>query len=164
MTEVVISGVVGHLGEVLEFPKNHGHFASVLAGAKPENLFAMAVGNDIPQANILAGDLIIFDQAKIPQPGDTCIAPIGERLFLIYIGGKTFDARTPALVMSQKYQIPEALSPHRRQYLHWYPLAYDEDNHNYFLQIAEEQQMPISPYAPELILATALRLVRTLAF
>jgi SOS-response transcriptional repressor LexA len=49
------------------------------------------VTEDIPQASILSGDLIIFDLEKKPQPGDICIGPIGERFFLLQIAAKTMD-------------------------------------------------------------------------
>src|SRR5271157_5682295 len=59
--EVPIAGRVGAYGKVYDFPQNLGHFASVFIGATPGNVAALAVTENIPQANMLSGDLIIFD-------------------------------------------------------------------------------------------------------
>ena len=83
MVEIVIAGKINHYGEVFDFPQELGHFASVLIGSRPDKVFALVIMEDIPQANMSAQDFIIFDMGKKPQPGDICIAPIGERLFLI---------------------------------------------------------------------------------
>jgi hypothetical protein len=40
----------------------------------------------------------------------------------------------------------------------------DEDTHDWFARIAEEQKWPIAPMKSDFILATALRLTRALAF
>ena len=53
--EVPFAGKVSALGEVIDFPKEFGHFASVFVGAAPETVFALVVSEDIPQASILAG-------------------------------------------------------------------------------------------------------------
>jgi SOS-response transcriptional repressor LexA len=78
--EVPIAGKVDQYGEVYDFPKMMGHFATLLMGAKPGEVFALVVTEEIPQANMLARDFIFFDMDKKPQPRDICIAPIGERL------------------------------------------------------------------------------------
>ncbi len=163
--EVPISGRVGEYGELYDFPKNLGHFASVFVGALPESVFALAVTADIPQASILSGDLIIFDLNKKPQPGDICIGPIGERLFLIKIASKTLDREIRSFETAQWYPIPEDLTdPEIEQLLNWYPLAYDDQTRDALYKIAEEQGWPIAPLPPKLIVATALRLSRILAF
>jgi SOS-response transcriptional repressor LexA len=165
MIEVPIAGRVDKNGELYDFPEKLGHFATVLQGAKPDEVFALAVMEDIPQASILAQDLIIFDRGKSPQPGDICIGPIGTRFFLIQIGSKSFDEDTPSLVMAQDYPIPEDLTDAELgQKLHWYPLAYDEGTHDMFIQIAEEQEWGIVELPTDMIVATALRLSRALAF
>ena len=126
--EISIIGKIDHLGEIHEFPEKLGHFATVLPGSKPDEVFALVLMEDLPQASMLAQDFILFDMAKNPQPGDICISPIGERLFLIQVASKTFDDRTPSLEMAQQYPIPEKLTnSDLGQELHWYPLAYDED-------------------------------------
>jgi len=98
---------------------------------------------------------------KEPQPGDICIGPICSRLFLIKINSRTFDERTPALVMKQGYQLPEKLLPKDHQHrLHWHPPAYEEDSHDYFLGIADQERFQLKPIPRDFIAATALRLVR----
>jgi SOS-response transcriptional repressor LexA len=163
--EIPIAGKVDKYGEVFDFPEELGHFPTLLLGAEPGNVFALVVMEEIPQANLLPQDLIIFDQGKQPQPGDICIAPIGQRLFLTQIGSKTFDKEIDSLEMAQQYPIPEKLTnPELEQRLHWYPLAYDEQTHEYFIKIAEEQKWSLAAIPQEFIAATALRLTRILAF
>jgi len=43
-------------------------------------------------------------------------------------------------------------------------LAYDEETHDMFIQIAEEQEWGIEELPLDMIVATALRLIRALAF
>ena len=63
------------------------------------------------------------------------------------------------------YPIPNGLiDPELGQRLNWYTLAYDDHTHDQFTAIAEEQNWPIAPLPNSLILATALRLSRALAF
>jgi hypothetical protein len=67
--------------------------------------------------------------------------------------------------MAQDYPIPEELSDDELgQRLNWCPLAHNEDSDAFFLQVAEEQEMPIGPLPPDWVVATALRLIRALAF
>jgi SOS-response transcriptional repressor LexA len=163
--EVAIAGKVNAYGEVYEFPQNLGHFATVFPGVTPGDVFALTVTEDIPQASILLGDLIIFDLKKAPQPGDICIGPIGHRLFLIQIHSKTIDSKIQSFETAIRYPVPEALTdPDVEQLLNWYPLAYDDGNHEWFAKTAEEEDWPIGPLPPKIIVATALRLSRMLAF
>ena len=163
--EVPIGGRVGEYGEVIDFPAEMGHFASVFIGANPDAIFALAVAKDIPQASILAGDLIIFDLNKKPQPGDICIGPIGEKLFLIRIDSKTYDGSTFSIDTAQSYPIPEELTkPELDQLLNWYPLAYEDNTEDWFTRVADSQGREIGPLSSDLIVATALRLSRGLAF
>ncbi len=163
--EIALTGRIDQYGEVVDFPQELGHFAAVVVGSKPEDVFALFTTADIPQANISNQDMLIFDIGKKPQPGDICLTYIGERLFLIRIASKTFDEDIDALVMAQQYPVPAELEdPEVKRKLHWTPLAYDEETHDYFMQVAEEQNWALKPIPPDLILATALRLVRQLAF
>lgn len=165
VTEVPLVGKLDQFGEVTDFPKMLGHFASIVPGAEPEDIFALVLIEDIQAANMQANDFIIFDMGKKPQPGDICIGPIGDRLFLLSIPSKTFDKETPSILNALNYPIPDNLSnPELGQELHWYPLAYDESTNDYFLQVTEEQKWPLIPIKPDWILATALRLVRALAY
>ena len=163
--EIPIAGRIDEYGELIDFPEEIGHFPTLLVGSKPGEVFALVVMEDIPQASLLAQDLIIFDQGKKPQPGDICIAPIGQSLFLIQIGSKTFDKEIDSLEMSLQYPIPENLTnPELEQRLNWYPLAYDDETHDYLIKIVEEQKWPLVAIPQGFILATALRLTRILAF
>ena len=164
MVEIPLTGKIDGYGELYDFPQELGHFASVLIGSKPDEVFALVVMEDIPQASMLASDFIIFDMGKKPQPGDICIAPMGERLFVVRVASTSFED-TPSLVAAQQYPIPEKLArPDPYLVLNWYPLAYSEENHDYFIKISEEQRWPIGPLQPGFVMATALRLIRALAF
>jgi hypothetical protein len=67
--------------------------------------------------------------------------------------------------VSNPYPIPEnLLNNDLGQKLNWTPLAYDEDTEEYFLKIAQEEDVPAGPIPPELVAATVLRLSRALAF
>ena len=166
--DIPIAGKVDRYGEVYDFPKKMGHFATLLVGADPEQVFALAIMEDIPQASFLAHDLLICDYGKRPQPGDICIIPFGlkaQRWFLCQMYSLTYDQDTPQLVMANQYPIPEQqLNKGLGQKLNWTPLAYDEDTQEYFLNIALEEEVPMGPIPPELVAATALRLTRNLAF
>jgi len=163
--EVPITGKVNKLGEIYDFPEDHGHFASVFIGANPETIFALAVMEDIPQASILCQDLLICDSGKKPQPGDICLVPFGKRWFLIRVQSKTYDKEIQSFVMRQEYPIPENLSNEElEQWLNWHPLAHNEDTHNFFAQVAEEQGIPQAPMPPWWAGAVVLRLTRHLAF
>jgi len=163
--EVPIAGRVTAMGEVIDFPQELGHFASVFVGVAPGDVFALMATEDIPQASILSGDLLLFDTHKKPQPGDICIGPIGKRLFLLRIASKTMDREMLTFETAMAYPIPENLShPELGQLLNWHPLAYDEDTHDWFTKVAEEEHFPAAPLKPEWIVATALRLIRSMAF
>ena len=143
MIEVVIAGKVNRHGELFEFPKKLGHFASVLPGAKPDEVFALVAAEGIPEANILAGDWLICDRSKRPQPGDIAILPLGKRgkrFFLCRIHSLTSDKDLDTLEASNQYPIPEKLldtSPGQR--FNWTPLAFGKETEEYFLQEAEKE-------------------------
>jgi hypothetical protein len=89
----------------------------------------------------------------------------GLRLFLVQITNKPFDRDTPDLLNAIEYPIPEKLTnPDYGQRLNWVPIAYDENTLDFFLDVSEEQNWPVGPLDPELVLTTSLRLVRPLAF
>lgn len=165
MIELFIIGKIDRFGEIINFSEELGHFPIVLMGVDEYHVFALEVIQDISQANILSGDYLICDYGKRPQPGDICIAPFGERFFLISIRSKTLDRDTPHFEVSIDYPIPDDLIKDGvEQKLHWAPLAWDESTHDYFMGIVEEQNVPLGPIPPEYILGTALRLSRALAF
>jgi SOS-response transcriptional repressor LexA len=166
--EIPIAGKINKYGEVYDFPQELGHFPTLLVGVEPQEVFALAVMDDISQVSILAQDLLICDYGKRPQPGDVCIIPFGlnaKRLYLCQMYSLTYDKDTPQLIMARQYPIPEKLlDKDLGQKLNWTPLVYDEDTEEYFLKIAQEENVPAGPIPPELVIATVLRLSRALAF
>ena len=166
--EIPIAGKVTKFGEVYDFPQKLGHFPTLLVGAEHQEVFALAVMDDIPQASMLAQDLLICDYGKRPQPGDVGIIPFGlkaNRWFLCQMYSLTYDKNTPQLIMASQYPIPEdLLNKDLGQKLNWTPLAYDEDTEEYFLDLTQEEDVPEGPIPPELVAATVLRLSRALAF
>jgi SOS-response transcriptional repressor LexA len=167
MIEVVIAGRVNRYGELINFPEKHGHFASVLLGVNPEDVFALALSEDIPDAHILVGDLLICDRGKRPQPGDIAILPFGRsgrRFFLCKIHSLTSDKDLDNFEVSNPYPIPEnLLNTSLGQRFNWTPLAFGKDSENYFLQEAKQEKMPLRAMPPEFAMGTVLRLSRNLA-
>lgn len=100
--EVPIARRVGTLGEVFDFPEKLGHFASIFVGAKPDDVFALVVTENIHQANIIAGDPIIFDIHKKSQPDDICIGPARKRL---QIASKIMDREMHTFETAMPYPI-----------------------------------------------------------
>jgi SOS-response transcriptional repressor LexA len=168
MIEVVVIGRVNRYGELINFPENHGHFASVLPGANPEDVFALVVTDNMPEASILVGDVLICDRGKRPQPGDIAILPFGRsgrRFFLCRIHSLTSDKDLDNVEVSNRYPIPEKLldtSPGQR--FHWSPLAFGSDTKDFFAHEADKEKMPLRAIPPEFVLGTVLRLSRYLAF
>lgn len=167
--EVPIAGKVDRYGELFEFPQNLGHFATLLVGATPGQVFALAVWDDIPEASILAGDFLICDYGKRPQPGDIAILPFdpqGKRMFLCDIFSLTLDKDMPNLEVSNTYPMPEnMIDPELGKKFNWAPLAFDNDStKTHFQDLAQELGMPQLAASPDIVVATVLRLSRNLAF
>ncbi|MBN1536908.1 MAG: hypothetical protein JW908_09270 [Anaerolineales bacterium] len=158
---VPIFGKVDYLGEIQNFPEYFGGFDDFFFGGKPNTIFAVVLTKDIPIANMKAGDTIVFDQSKKPQPGDICILPIGQRLFLAKIASKTMDREVHSVETSIKYPIPVDLcNPNVEQLLNYYPLAFDENTEEILFAIAEDQDWPLVPLPTSFAVATALHLWR----
>lgn len=138
--EIPIVGKVNKYGEAFEFPSGLGHFATLLLDSEPGELFAVIMVGEIPQEEILAHDVIIFEQGITTRPGDICIAPIGKKQFLIQIDEQIETKFT------------------------WHPLAFDKDNPEYFTNLLREQDWQRETIPESFIIATALRLTRRLAF
>ena len=168
MIEIAIAGKVNRFGELTDYPEKHGHFASVLQGADPEKVFALAISENIPEANILHGDLLICDMAKRPQPGDIAILPLGKsgrRFLLCRIHSLTSDRDLETFEASNPYPVPEnILDTSLGQRFNWAPLAYSPETEEYFLQEAEKEDMPLRAIPPEFVMGTVLRLTRHLAY
>ncbi len=165
VTEIVIAGKLNQYGEVVEFPKKHGHFASLIKGSKPEELFGIVAIEEIPNCGILIGDLIIFDYGMKPKQNEVALIAIGERWLLIRVVSKTFDKLIRSDVMASDYPIPEDLrNVEREQLLNWHPFAFDESTEKYFLKLAEVEEIRMGPIPSVVVAATAIRLSRQLAF
>lgn len=160
---VPIVGKVNCFGEVFDFPEDLGGFADFFFGAKSNTIFSLILIEDIPNANMQARDVIIFDRSKKPQPGDICIIPIGEMLLLAKIASRTIDRQIHSLETSIRYPVPEDLiDSSNDQLLNYYPLAYDERTDDLFTTIAEVQKWPLTPLPTNLVMATALHIWRVL--
>jgi SOS-response transcriptional repressor LexA len=164
VTEVAILGKFNKYGEIFEFPKLLGHFASLLTGANPDQIFSLLAIEHMPEAGILVGDLIIFDIGKKPKPDDICIIAIGTKMHLIRVASKTYDRDLETPESAQEYPIPNGLIEDRGQKLNWYPLAYNNETNDYFVKVTEEENFNIRALSSEQILGTALRLTRALSF
>ena len=162
--EVPIAGKVNRLGEVHDFPTNHGHFASVVVGSDPSKTFALALTENLPKVNMLQNDLLLCEYDRRPQPGDICILPFGERYFLIRVQSKTYDREITSWVMRQEYPVSGKRESEREQLLNWFPLAFDHENEDYFYQLAKDVGLPESPMREDWAVAVVFRLSRQLSF
>lgn len=167
MIEIPIAGKVDQNGELYEFPEKHGHFATLLIGATVGEVFALWVTEDISPVSILAGDLLICDYGKKPQPGDMAIfalGPKGEDYTLCRIHALTMDKDMTNLEVANEYPIPEEfLNKEYEQKYHWAPIAFDGTPLE-FIQNASKNGSPDLAIYNEYALATVLRLGRNLAF
>ena len=167
MIEIPILGKVNHNGEVCEFPEKHGHFATLLAGATIGEVFALWVTEDIAPVSVLAGDLLICDYAKKPQPGDMAIfalGPNGEDYRICLIHALSLDSDMTSLAVAIDYPIPEELlNKDFGQKYFWTPVAFDGTPLE-FIEEAERKGFSDLAIYNEYSLATVLRLSRNLAF
>ena len=167
MIEIPIAGKVDHHGELYEFPEKHGHFATLLMGATVGEVFALWVTEDISPASILAGDLLICDYGKKPQPGDLAIfalGPDGNDYTLCRIHALTMDEDMTNIEVANEYPIPEYLL-HKEygQKYYWAPVAFDGTPVEY-IQNAVKGGFPDLAIYNEYAVATVLRLIRKFAF
>lgn len=169
MQEVVmrvpLAGKINQLGEVYDFPEPLGEIPAIFAGVNPDDVFALVLMDDIPQVNMDANDFVFFDKGKKPQPRDICIGIFGERYLLFRITHKTFDEMMVSYDASHDYPFPTALSdPERKQRLHYEPMAYTEELRDVFLKMLGEEGLEYFPVPEHFIVATALRLTRSLSY
>ena len=164
MIDVVITGKVNRYGELIEFPGDHGHYPAVFKGVKPDEIGALMAAEDIPEVNILRGDLLFWDMGKRPQPGDIAVLPFSrtlERFLLCRIYSLTSDKDLETLESANQYPIPEdLLDLSFGQRFIWTPLAYCEETREYFEGEAEKEDWPERAIPPELAMGTILRLNR----
>jgi len=163
---VFVVGKIDEYGEIHDFPEDHGSLPVVLMGVDEYHVFALEAAEDIPQVNILAGDILLCDFDLKPQPGDIAIMPWGKhsgRWFLSHIISLTYDQDLESLEISNMYPIPENLLDwSRNQRLHWLPITFNESTEDYFMDETEKHRVPVKAIPPEFIMATVLRLTRNL--
>ena len=165
MVDVQILGKLDQFGEVHDFPKSIGHFASVLDGSKPDSVFALVAYKAIPQEAIFIGDALIFDYDLKPRPGDLCLAQFGERILFIRVVSKTYDEVLRSDVVASDYPIPgNFINDDRLRLLNWYPVALTDETKSHFQGILEEAGLEPNQLHPDLVLATVLRLSRQYHF
>jgi len=161
LREIPITGIVDKYGEVLRFPQYHGHIPDIL----PEgvnDVFACVVYKHIPAAGMLGNDHIIFSTGGVAKPGDICIYPIGERIFLVrmYEFGPHKDM--PFYELSIKWL------ENKDQYVNdmfWWPLidSEDEEASSFFAELVYEQDLRWYPIKPDGVIGKVVRLKRRLA-
>jgi SOS-response transcriptional repressor LexA len=166
MIEIPIAGKVDRFGGLFEFPGNHGHFATMQIGGNVGEHFALMVEEDIPPASILAGDLLICDQGKKPQPGDVAIFAMGpkaENFVLCSIYALSLDKDMTNLEVANPYPVPEELlDKDLEQKYHWAPVAFDGTPVEYIKNAAKNGFPDLAIYN-EYAVATVLRLIRNIA-
>ena len=140
LSEILIAGGIDRYGQLHEFPKKHGHFTLVLPGYEQKKLFALQAWQHIPQADILANDVLIFYQAQEPQIGAMSIIPFGDDLITVHLVSQDDDGR-----------------------FFWSPLAYDESTKDIYKRYFEKHGIKPTSVDRELILASAIALNRKLA-
>ena len=159
LREIMITGVLDRYGEVLQFPKNNGHFPFVLPDGTGD-VFALEAYQHIPCARLIARDKIIFSTGGLAKPGDICVFPFGKRKFLVRMYEPNYSEDMPFYILAKEWiDVTDEIKDH----LFWWPLAIDEENAHYFIDIVEEQQLSWSPVSPDMIIGKALRVVRRLA-
>ena len=159
LREIMVTGVLDRYGEVLQFPKNNGHFPFVLPDGTGD-VFALDVYQHIPSAGLIGRDKMIFSTGGLAKPGDICIFPFGKRRFLVRIYEPDYSEDMPFYILAKEWiDVADEIKDH----LFWWPLAVNEENANYFINIVEEQQLSWTPISPDMIVGKALRLVRRLA-
>jgi SOS-response transcriptional repressor LexA len=139
-SEIVIVGGINRYGILHEFPKNHGHFSVVVPDYNPEKLFALQAWQHIPQADILANDLLIFDQAQEPKIGAMSVIPYSDDFILAHLVSQDDDGG-----------------------YFWIPIGYDESNKEAYIKYFEKYGVTPASITQELIVASAIALKRILA-
>ena len=139
-SEILIAGGIDRYGRLHEFPKKHGHFPLVLPGYNSDLLFALQAWQHIPQADILANDLLIFCDNKQPEIGEICIIPWEKDMLLV---------RLIILGEDDKFLCE--------------PVCGDEKAKGFFTNLDDKQQIPLLAIDKKYILASAVALKRILA-
>lgn len=159
LKEVPVLGLVDKYGEIHKFQEYHQHFPFMLPDSD-QKVFALTSFQHIQSANILARDRMIFTAGGEAEPGDICIYPLGERLFLVKMYETVFSDDVPFIDMAIQWQEKCKEYPN---HLFWWPLAFSDENDDYFADVAREQQIHWGPIDRNITIGKAVRLVRRLA-
>lgn len=167
MIEIPVAGKVNQYGEVYEFGEKHGHFPTMLMGASVGDVFALMVTENIPLASMLAGDYLVCDMHKKPQPGDIAIFALGQGgkdYTLCQVHALTLDKDLTTLEVANEYPIPEELlkKEYDQKYI-WAPVSFSGTPVEFF-QEAESKGYPDLAIYHDYVMGTILRLIRNLAF
>ena len=162
--EINLIGKVNRYGEVIDFTEKYGHFPITCDGSAQQSVFAVELWQHIPNANMQAGDLIIFDQEITPQSDQIGIIPWGKGWLLARLFSLRIDEDLPffPLLEDSLYEW-EALEKEMEGFLLWWPLAYSKKTDDYFTKAAVELEILWRPIPFDYIIATAIRLDRPLA-
>jgi DNA-binding MarR family transcriptional regulator len=163
---LMIIGKVDKDGFLNEFPGKHGNIEVCLFGVDEMEVFGIQMSEDLPQASLRAGDILICDYGKRPQATDIAVLPFGikaKKFWLCQIFSQTMDKDMPNLEVANPFPIPEELIDlNLGKKLTWEPLARDKENEKYFekLEIKEDTFREALP--PELVGATVIKIIRKL--
>ena len=159
LREIPVIGNVNKLGEILEFPKYHGHFPFALPKGTGET-FALDIYQHMPSAGILGRDYMIFSNGGIAKPGDICIFPVGKKYFLV----RMYEFSTHEDMQFHELAIQWMdMKDQYEDYLFWWPLIENEESLQNLADEVVEEKFPWEPIEPDMIIGKALRLVRRLA-
>ena len=131
--------------------------------ADPHSIFGLRASQNIPQAKIEKGDILVIDAQKMPQAGFMSLLPVGPegRQFLCWSYGKTHDDRFFSFDIREPYPLPEQFVDwDLGQRMFWKPIAWDDKTDKYFIQLSEIGGFPTAPIPMNLIGATVLELIR----
>ena len=150
MIEVVMLGEVNCFGELVNFPQKIGHFASLVPGTEPGEVFALNIREGIPEVIFLFGDMLICSKDKIPQPGGIAILPFGRN------GKRFLLCNIPGLISNDDNPL--------EQRFRWHPSAFSAETKDYFDQEFDREGWPGQAIPTEFVLGTVLRMTRHLTF
>jgi SOS-response transcriptional repressor LexA len=163
---LMIIGKVDKDGFLNEFPGKHGNIDACLIGVDEIEVFGLKMSEDLPQASLRAGDILICDYGKRPQATDIAVLPFGintRKYWLCQIFSQTMDKDMPNLEVANPFPIPEDLVDITLgKKLTWEPLAMDDMNQEYFnyLELKEDKYRGAIP--PDFVAATVLKVIRNL--
>ena len=150
LIEVVTVGYVNRYGELIDFPQKIRHFASIVPGTEPGEVFALDIRESIPEVNFLFGDSLICSKDKKIHPRGIAVLPFGRN-------GKRF-------LLCHIHSLVSDEDASQEQRFKWSPIAFSEETKDYFDQEFDKEGWPGQTFPAEFVLGTVLRMTRHLAF